>query len=434
MTQNDVMTLLIGKDLGAVTPTTAKGAVITDYSKLADGEMAVVNSQNVVLSATSVLTDDQVKLHGVKVIQRSGTELIASDLIKQENILTYKGQVDVAAAEQITYIGYNGTTGSITAANSKLYVVRVSLREQDLTGQGQEIILNAPYKSDSSATQLEVGNGLALSLANTMNRQTVKPISVELLSSAAYFATAVFANTVTVVKGEKLVSVATNRQYNTSVALAVGDFVRFSAAPATTGSAVTDGVYKVVELVSTLQFMVDRPIEVASTAYTAAKLGATVISASRALAGNFGIKLSGIARPFTLGKYPYSKVSFHVGLDSASSFGDTAVNYSQAMTLGQGTYNQIAQLERDLLGNRGSEYVGDFMHTHFKNDATSGKMYDQLGITFYGDHPTAAVGATPRRMKQLLLAFETGFSNDEPPDVVIDVLDAYSTVSSGIGV
>lgn len=434
MTQNDVMQLLIGKDLGAVSQSKTIGEVVTKYSDLSDGEITVVNAHNKVLSATSVLTDDLVKQYGIKVIQRSGTTLINSDFIKQENILNYKGKTDAAGVEQVTYIGYDGTSGSIEANSSKLYVVRINLKEQDLTGEGQEIILNAPYKSDASATQLEVANGVALALANTLNRQTVKPIRVDLLCSAAYFATAVFANTVTVVNGEKLVTVGTNTDYNTNVDLAVGDFVRFSA-PAVTGSAVTDPVYKVVELTSTTQFKVDRPIEATSGSYTAAKLSATVISASRAAAAtNWGIKLTGIARTFSAGKFRYSKVSFEVGLDSASSFGDTTLTYTTAMSLGFGTYEQVAELEWDLLGNQGNDYRNDFLWSAQKAEATSGKTYDVLSLNYYGDHSTQAVGGTPRRSKQLVIAFETGFSTTEPPDIVIDVLDAYTTITSGIGV
>ena len=434
MTQNDVMTLLIGKDLGAVSPTTAVNGVIDAYTKLADGELAVVNAHHKVQSATSVLTDDLVKLYGIKVLQRSGTKLLSSDFIKQDNILKYKGQVDVAAAEQVTYIGYNGTTGSIEAANSKLYVVRINLKEQDYTGFGQQIILNAPYKSDASATQLEVATGVALAMANTVNRQTVKPYQVELIADVAYAATAAFANTCTIVKGEKTVTCGTNTDYNTNVDLAIGDYVRFSAAPATTGCLVSDGIYKVMTLPSTTTFTVDRPIEEESGAFTSGKAGATVLTAAKMAAANLGVKLTGIARTFTLGKFSYSKVSFEVGLDSSSSFGDTLVTYTTAMTLGQGTYYEIAQLEWDLLGNIQDEYRGDFMHTAFKADATSGKAYDKLNLVYYEDHPTSGIGATPRRPKQLVIALETGFSTTEPPDIIVDVLDAYTTITSGVGV
>lgn len=434
MTQNDVMQLLIGKDIGAV-PSVAAGSPVVDYSSLVDGEMAVVNAHNIVLDASTVLTDDVVAEHGIKVVQRSGTDLLQSDLIEQSNIRSYKGAVDAAATEQISYIGYNGTSGAVEVANSKLYVIRLELKEQDDTGFGQEFIINAPHKSTAAATEHSIAQGLALALANSVNRQTVKPMKVELIANTAHAATGAFDNDTVVTNGEKLVTVGTNLQYDSAAGtLAVGDYVRFSASLAVTGSAVTDGIYKVTELVSATQFSVDRPVEAASGTYTSSKAVATVLNTTKIAAADLGIKLTGLPRSFAVGKYKYSKVAFHVGLDSAESFGDTPVTYSQAMSLGSGTYHQIAQLEWGLEGNRGSVYEGDFMQPARKADADSGAAYDQIGISYYGDRPAGGVGATPRRSKQLLLAFATGFANNEAPDIVIDVLDAYSTQSSGIGV
>ena len=433
MTQNDVMQLLIGKDIAAV-PTVSAGSAVVDYSSLADGEVAVVNSHNIVLSAASVLTDDFVAESGIKLVQRSGTDLLQSDLIKQNNILSYKGALDAAGAEQVSYIGYNGTSGAIEVANSKLYVVRLGLREKDQTGQGQEWIINAPYKSTAAATEHAIANGLALSLANAVNRQTVKPMKVELIANTAHAATGAFDNTCTVVNGEKLVTVGTDTDYDTNTALAVGDYVRFSAAPATTGSLVSDGIYKVVELVSATQFAVDRPIEAASQAYTAALVGATVLNSTKIAAADLGLRFTGIARSFDAGKFRYSKVEFEIGLDGPDSFGDTGITLSTDMSLGSGTYEQIAELEWELEGNRGSEYMGDFMQPTPKSDADAAATYDQVAITYFGDHSVGAVGATPRRNKQLILALATGFSDNEAPDIVVDVLDAYSTQDSGVGV
>jgi hypothetical protein len=431
MTQNDVMQLFIVPATPATdTPTQNPNAIIDQYTDLDDGEAAVVNSHNMVLSATSVLTDDIVAESGIKIIQRVGTDLIQSDLIKQANIVAVKAIADSAGAEQVSYIGYNATAGEITATSSKLYVVRISLKEQDVTGQGQAIILNSPYKSDASATQLEVALGLVEALSRTLRRQAVPPIQAELVCNVAYAATASFDGTVTFVKGDQYVTIGTNKQYNTGTELAVGDYVRFSDAPTTTGALTSDGIYKVIELTSTTVFKVDRPIEEESmTAVASAKAAATVLTAAKMASAYCGIKLSSVARTFNLGKGPYSKVSFTIGLDSVAAFGTTPVTYSTAMSLGAGTYQQIAQLEWDLLGNDGNPYPGDFMWSAARKLADSSTTYDQLSITYYGDHSTMGVGGTPRRMKQLCLAFGTGFTAADVADNIIDILAAYSTQS-----
>jgi hypothetical protein len=437
MTQTDIMQLIIGKATPATAvPTSAVNAVITDYTKLADGEIAVVNSHNLVLSATSVLTDDVVAESGIKFIKRNGTDIITSDLVKQGNILAIKATAYSAGAEQVSYIGYNGTSGAIEVANSKLYVVRLELKEQDQTGIGQHMLLNAPYKSDANATQLEIALGLVTMLSKVLRRQTVAPIAATLISDVAYAATAKFAHDVTIVNGEQYVTIGTNSQYNTNVELAVGDYVRINSTSTVTGGAVTNQIYKVTELTSGTIFKVDRPIEAPSGTYPTLISGAnkggrvSVLTAAKVAAStNLGIKLTGLARGFQLGKGPYSKVSFKIGLDSASSFGATPVTYATAMSLGQGTYEQVAELEWDLLGNDGNPYPGDFMWSAARALAVSGGTYNMVGINYYGDHSTAGIGGTPRRLKQILIALPSSYDNNDSADILLDILAAYSTQS-----
>jgi len=433
MTQNDVMQLLIGKTC-AGSPTSADGVVITEAcdTYLLDGEIVTTNAHNVVVNATTVLSDARVLQDGFKFIQRSGTELISTDLIKADNIRNYHGELDAVAAEQLTYIGYDGTAYALEVNSSKLYVTRISLREGDDTGQGQEMIINSPYKSDSTATQAEVGLGIALALSNSLRRQTVKPIKSELVNSAAHTAANLIDHDATVVNGSKNFSVANNLTYQTAgETLAVGDYVRIGTIAA--GTALTDGVYKVM-VITALVVTVDRPIEMPTGTYATGTADIEVIPAATAIAADFGMKLTGIARAMTVGKFRYSKVSFKVGLDSSESYGDTPVTYTTTMDLGHGTYNQIAQLEWELLGNRGSDYRADFLYSAEKADAVATSTYDTLAINFFGDHPTEGVGATPRRAKQLVVALETGFTGGSSSDLICDVLDAVTGISGGVGV
>jgi len=431
MTQDDVMQLFIAKDGGSGTPTTSAGSPIIEASDtyLLDGEVCVTNSHNIVLSAATVLTDDLVAQYGCKVIQRSGSSLFESDLIKQNNILNYKGETGAVAAEQVTYMGFNGVSaGSIEVNNSTLYVTRLELKEQDTTGQGQELILNWGYKSDASATQEEIANGLVLLANSTLSRQAVPPVRVDLVNKNAVDNADAFDANATVVKGSKTFSVLTNLNAG-GVAAVVGDYVRFSETPAVTGTALTDGIYKITEI-NTLNVTVDRPIQTPSGSYTASKAVAEVITNAEAVATDFGLKFTGIARTFSMPKRRYSKVSFNLGLDDG--FGATLVTYTTAMSLGAGTYEQIAELEWNLLGNVGDIYRGDFMYTRHKTDAVSGATYSTLNMNYFGDHPTQGVGATPRRQKQLIIAFTKGFADTEASDIVIEVFDAYTTVDSGI--
>ena len=189
MTQKDVMQLLIGKDVGVGTPTSTAGMDPIYYATdtyLLDGEIVATNSHNQVVNASTVLTDDLVAQHGLKFIQRSGDKLIHSDLIMQDSIRRVVGKVDVAFAEQLTYIGFAGVaSGEIFEQNSTLYVIRLNMMETDLTGFGQEKILNIPFKSDAGATEIEIANGLVLAGDKVLRRQVVQPMRIDLVNKAA---------------------------------------------------------------------------------------------------------------------------------------------------------------------------------------------------------------------------------------------------------
>jgi len=266
-----------------------------------------------------------------------------------------------------------------------------------------------------------------------MRRQAVPPIEVGLICDVAYAATAKMAHDCTIVKGEYYITVGTNSQYNTSVELAVGDYVRINHVSTTTGCGVTNQIYKVTELTSGTVFKVDRPVEAPSGTYPTLISGAnkggrvTVLTAAKVAAADLGIKLTGLARTFSLGKGPYSKVSFEVGLDSSSSFGNTPVTYTTKMSLGQGTYEQVAALEWNLLGNDGNPYPGDFMWSAARAMAVSGGTYNIVAINYFENHSTGGIGAQPRRMKQILIALPSAYDNNDSADVLLDILAAYTT-------
>jgi hypothetical protein len=55
-------------------------------------------------------------------------------------------------------------------------------------------------------------------------------------------------------------------------------------------------------------------------------------------------------------------------------------------------------------------------------------------MSYYADPNTEAIGGSVRRQKQLVVALEKGFLHNEYPDIISDVLQAYSTVTSTVGV
>ena len=424
MDQKDVMNIMVGRDVGAVSTANATGTAITAYTELKDGEIVIVNPHNVVIGATEILTDALVAKYGFKFIVRKGTFLDHSDLIKIDNIRSCDAIADSAAAVQVSYIGYNGTSGAIVDNDNVPYVPRFIMHWQDRAGQGQQMILDGVFKSGASAKASDITIGLLQSLDNMLSRQNyTESIVVNAICNAAVTAGNCFDNNATVVHGTKVFAVAANLQYGGNT-LAIGDYVRLQG-PAASATALTDSVYEVTAI-NTLNVTVDRPIKEASGAYAAGDDELEVIPAATGDAANWGIKCTGQARQFTVGKWRYSVVKFEIGLNDA--FGATTVTYTTASDMGVGTSYQVGQLEWELKGNVGLVYAADHLHptrdfTLVTSHTAATAMYDQIAISWFDDKSTNAVDVS-QSAKQLILANITGFANGEPFDLIADALEA----------
>lgn len=94
-----------------------------------------------------------------------------SDTINAKQITSIVAKRYTPSANQVDYIGYNGTSGSIDAINSNLYTVRMNMLPLDTAGFMQQTIKRGTYKSTSSATATAVMNGLYNSLLVNFKRE-----------------------------------------------------------------------------------------------------------------------------------------------------------------------------------------------------------------------------------------------------------------------
>ena len=422
MNQKDVMNIMVGRDVGAKSTANATGTAIAAYDDLKDGEIVITNPHNVVVGATEILTDDLIAKYGFKFIVRKGTKLDHSDLIKADNIRSANAIADSAAAAQLSYIGYNGSSGAIVANDSVPYIPRFTLRWQDRTGQGQQTILDGVFKSGASAKASDITIGLVKSLDNKFSRANyTEPIVVNAICNVAVAAANDFSHDVTVVQGAKVITIGTDLTYGGGTA-AVGDYVRF--APTLNGTlALISSVYE-IKAVSGLNLTLDRPVKEPTGTWTDVGDGNQVIPAATGDAANWGIKATGQAQQFTAGKWRHKVCQFEIGLND--SFGTTTITYDTAATKGIGTTASIGELEWELKGNVGKVYAGDVFQNTFTlvaDHTASTAMYDQISISWFDDKPTNAVDVS-NSAKQLILAAVTGFSNDEPFDLIADAIEA----------
>ena len=350
--QRDYQSLLVGK---AFTSTPA-----VSIAGLANGEIGIFTPAGVVITEATAATNDRFIL---AVGRGTGVAPLQTPVIDKTKVTAKALKNVVSAAEQVDYIGYNGTSGSIELNNSSIYRVAINMRDVLAEGNhGGLYIKDMTYKSDASATQAEIAQGLVKSGIANFSREASKVIRFERVTTNAGAANTITGGTdathYTFTYGSKYV-VGTNSaglpmlgSDEVNATVVAGDYLR-------AGTAVTSPVYKIVTVTSgtgttpagtAMTLELDVPFQGATTSIA---IGSTeYITAALVAAGDMGIKMTGIAQPFTVGKVHYKKVRWTLGL-SADSFGATTVTHSVIPTEGAGQYEQIASLEWFITGNNG---------------------------------------------------------------------------------
>lgn len=418
--QKDVMHLVVAKYIDAG-QTLAIGSKLSYYTDLTDGEITLVDEDNIVRQSTAASKK-------IRIAKRSGTNLIYSPYILQGKVKSYKAQAYAAAAQQVDYIGYNGTSGSMDTTSYNDFIIRLLIQDTQSTfGNKQMYKFGGAYKTGDSPTQAEIALTLTLNATYNLDRESEKMIQVDAICNVAVDASYDLTNTATVVKGETKFTVASNLTYNTAAGtLAVGDYIRFAADALNGTLALTDPVYKVTAIDS-LTVTVDRPITVASGAWTDAGDGVQVIPSATGLAASWGIKLTGIARTnFRPGVFKYKTQRWSTQLQG---FTTATVTNATAASDGAGTYEQVAELEWFCQGNEGKIERLGVPPPVLRADASSSETYNLLTIEYYDDAGSTTVIAPTRQAKQLVIAFAKGYSDTKYEYEVIQALDAFASAA-----
>lgn len=376
--QNNATHLIVGKEVSLAT-TGARSALTT-------GQIGIFKNGSGVANADALVSGDGF----VASIKDADGNIKSSPFIKYNNIISKSAKTYTAPTLKKVFVGYNGTSGSLAVSNSDVYILRVVLKDNTRAFFEHPLYEYADYNSDASATQEEIALGV---LANMVkNFTSAKPrktpvLAVGLVNSVA--GTDTSGGAFTVVNGSPVVTTVESAgaagdaaEYNTdAAAIVVGDYIRFSAAT----EALTDEVYKVIAITgagsAAATITLDRPF--AGTSGSKAANTVSVITAAAAAAGNFGLVITALALPFKAGMFSYQVLDFEVLLNEA--FGTTITTVATAPSKGTGTYQEVAELEWFLKGNRGETYrVADYPVDNVLA-ATSGKTYAIVTINYKTD-------------------------------------------------
>lgn len=311
-------------------------------ANIAAGDLVLLKADMSVV-ATNAAAQALSKTDPVYIAMGTGTgTAIISSPIYPKLVTSFKGKAYSAPAEQISYLGFNGTSGTISVANSTEYVLRVIIKDEMRVMPHRQTAKKYNYVTDSTASATELITGILKQAAKDSSNTYVKP---EMVTDGT-FTPLGGSSTLAVTKGNKIATASSS-----SHGLVAGSLVRIGGTGATTAVYVVDSV---ASTTITLKW--------AYQGATATVANANVGAMSSVV--NYGIKLTGVAIPFNNIDY-YQKVGFDCGLAPINGvLGDQITHtLSTKMSYGSGYYQQIRDMEYKAQG-----YLGVTNRTLFPND------------------------------------------------------------------
>ncbi len=349
-TQKNTMGVFVAKDVAG----TAIASITNDLANLPDGQIIALGegaAGEVVLPVGGAAG----AYPSIRLVTKVGTQLNYSARIFAVDVITFKGVDGVAGtAEQVTFIGYNGSTGSLDASGTN-YILTYINDWDDQQWSEQKMRKAFDYYS-LSATQKSVAQSFSYQVNFDGWRsamQNVGPqVSAVMMSdgTAASPATAV---TASVVNGSDIVTL---NAADAGIQV-IGTVLRLgNTNTAATGRGTTVPVYVVIATPSTDSTLSAAQVRIHTffQGTTDATLDLTTDAGIVATNTNCGIRFTGLPLTWSLppyGDWTWKKVTFHFDL---TGFGTSTVTESTRASKGQGDYRAVAELEYSAMGNEGA--------------------------------------------------------------------------------
>ena len=367
----------------AIADTTAAspGAVVITPSTLAVGAAALVDEGNLAYVA-AIPFDALAEDRKLRIVQNIAGKLVFSAaftkgaIIKSAPLKSATVKQFSAAQQQITRIGYNGTTGSLpTTIVESGFFIKLRKNDNDAANRSQPNSLFAQFKTDATGSQEELAFGLVKNGIQNMSTQPAGNngyVKFEMLNAGARTAaTATGVVTLTFTKDSTLVTASAA---TASTNIVAGDYVAIAAAT-------TSGVYKVKSkdgsgnLTLETAYQSDTVTIVASAANIRIANAVAVVAAS-------GIQISGVASDFDVNAFRnYYSNRF------TATFSDTSTlnTHVQGALDGTGVWQQVAMEEYMSMGNQGENQMLSVPPVMRTSSVVTDGQYDCLQISVKED-------------------------------------------------
>lgn len=422
--QNNVQTLIVGGTADKTASGTLQDANV--------GEIVVVNAEGgAILTEATAATADAFKVG----VHTSAGLHVVSDVIEKSKIKHIGLKTYAAATEQVSYIGYNGTSGSITATDNELYYVRLYLEDLfNRSSSDGRRVKHGVYRSGTSTTQEAIARGVTKSLIDNFSREAERQIRFERICNNAASNTelgglSAATGNLTATYGSKYVNAATDATGGGDIS--VGDWIRIGGAT----EALTDPMYEIVAIDAANDVLtLDIPYQGASGVLDDDNVH--LVANADALAADWGIKMTGLPLDFQLGKIKYKKSRWEVQVDTTEGFGEsTPITLAQAASPGTGTVEIVKELEWFTVGHQGEFFrMGEpniFDPQLLATSSVAGGGYDLIDIMFENDE---VVGFQPNvSAKHVTLAIPATAPNYAVTGTSDDITDVLEVLAGLTG-
>lgn len=340
------------------------------------GSVVITDMSNVVLT-TGTGTNGVQNYSKIKIIKDRGANLplqqVVLDLADVKAVSAVSG---APSTEQVTYIGYNGTSGALTAASNSFYEIKLE-HVPNAFAYGKR---PANYKygtfQSTGATAVDIATGLVKSLVQNFvpNRNTDWRVFAELTNNTSAKATA-GTGTLTFTKWSKIVKASA---LAATSAVVVGDYIQSVA------TVETVGIYKVVAKNTNTG---DLTLDIAYNGETITGVNAAtnIRTASASIGTDWGIKITGVKQKYDVNRWrQYDKVRFNTFINEP--FAATPVTTTAAFD-GIGVYEQAANDEYISWGDEGQVFV-DQVPPLFREQDAADTQYNPAVISWVDPLPS----------------------------------------------
>jgi hypothetical protein len=366
--------ILIGKNVNyAASKASATADTATSPELLRDGAIGFyLESTNALIPAAGTGLSTAKKFF---IAQGTATGCIVTPILDKRSTFKQVFNEDYTApVRQVSYVGYNGSSGSLTTPtiveNDEAYIKII-----ETTG-GRQVFPKQTYNAilAASALDYDVAAGLAYEINNVaFATSTTDFVVAEVMSDGTLGNLALgAATTLVAVNGSRTLTLTGGAATHDA---AVGDYLKFHPSAQVTN--VNGALYKVTAITTTT-ITLDRAYEGASQTFTEAEGEGTRVKRVTAIT-EAGVRITS------------SQDGKHFRLAVGGVIEDATISYTTPFNPGSGTFAQVAQLEKDFLGfsrgswNRVGPYAAYGTPTLYADSTATYDMYNIQVTNMYKD-------------------------------------------------